>query len=135
MSTTTGADSLFTSAGETAQLLGGRCVECDTHVFPLQGACPRCGGELAQVGLPRSGTLWSTTVQRLAPKPPYLAPASTFVPFAIGYVDLGRVLVEAPLWGKPPERWSIGEPVQLVVPAERLAEQPGWRFWFEAGSA
>jgi len=35
------------------------------------------------------GVLWTWTVQRFPPKsPPYEAPASGFVPFAVGYVEV-----------------------------------------------
>ncbi|MFD0447594.1 OB-fold domain-containing protein [Streptomyces indonesiensis] len=36
-----------------------------------------------------TGTLWTWTVQRYAPKsPPYQAPPGGFAPFALGYVEL-----------------------------------------------
>lgn len=127
MTSSTEADRLFTTADGHPRLRGGRCPACDTHVFPRQGTCPRCGSELLDVALPDTGTVWAATVQRLAPKPPYRS-AEAFEPFAVGYVDLGPVLVESTLAGKSPDAWEIGDVVQLAV-AEG-SEPP--RFWFEA---
>jgi uncharacterized OB-fold protein len=124
------ADRLFIDVGDETRLRGGRCPACDTHVFPRQGGCPRCGGDLIDTALPAAGTVWSSTVQRIAPKPPYQA-GEAFQPYAVAYVDLGPVLVETPLGGRPPEQWTIGDQVRLVVPSTPPGEQPGWRFWFE----
>ncbi|MCV7126591.1 Zn-ribbon domain-containing OB-fold protein, partial [Mycolicibacterium vanbaalenii] len=59
-------------------LIGGKCHECGTFVFPPRANnCPNpgCGGdELAQVPLSRRGTLWSYTENRYAPPPPYPSP-------------------------------------------------------------
>ncbi len=96
-----------------ARLLGAKCA-CGTHTFPVQLRCPRCGNEMTPTPLPARGVLWTWTVQRIAPKPPYRGPVP-FEPFAVGYVDLGVVKVESTLRGRPADRWSIGEPVRLVV--------------------
>lgn len=97
-------------------LLGGRCRSCDTTTFPPQGSCPRCTGEdVATVELPRTGTLWSWTVQRFAPRPPYLD-ADDFAEYGVGYVDLGgQVLVEARLTTADAEQLRIGMPVRLEL--------------------
>jgi uncharacterized OB-fold protein len=132
MTSSVDADQLLTSVDGTRRLLGGRCPACETHAFPIQGACPKCGTALVEVALPDAGTLWSVTVQRLAPKPPFAgAGSSAFEPFAVGYVDLGPLLVETPLFGRAPEAWQIGDQVQLVAGD---SSRPGWRFWFEAAA-
>jgi uncharacterized OB-fold protein len=120
--------------GGDAVLLGGRCPACATHTFPRAGSCPRCGRrDPEEVALPRTGTLWTWTVQRLAPKPPFRAP-EPFEPFALGYVDLGPVRVEARLAGRAVDGWTIGDRVSLAV--EPLpGEDPGdsdarWCFVF-----
>ncbi len=64
--------------------------------------------------LPAEGTLWTWTVQRIPPKPPYRG-ADPFEPFAVGYVDLGVVKVESPLRGRAADGWTIGDVVQLAV--------------------
>jgi uncharacterized protein len=91
-----------------AYLIGSKCPQCGTYVFPpvLSGAtnCPNptCdGNELQQVPLSRRGTLWSYTENRYAPPPPYPAP-DPFEPFAVaaveladeGLIILGKVVAE-----------------------------------------
>ena len=70
--------------------------------------------------------MWTWTVQRFAPKAPYLA-ASPYEPFALAYVDLGPVKVEGRLRGKPIDGWKIGDEVRVVIDA---AVTP-LSFWFE----
>ena len=115
------------------RLLGSRCGSCGTETFPVQSSCPRCSSEdVEPVELATRGTVWTWTVQRFAPKPPFRAP-KVFQPFALGYVDLGTVRVEARLGGKPVEQWKIGDPVRLVVGVLDDDDETGWQaFWFEA---
>jgi len=120
---------LTTTVDGTDHLVGARCTACDTHTFPAQDNCPRCGSAMQPVSLPRRGVLWSWTVQRIQPKPPYVGP-DEFEPFAVGYVDLGPVLVEARLSGKPVDAWAIGEPVRFATGAA-AADGNVWSFWFE----
>ena len=89
--------------------------------------------EMAEVALPPSGTVWSWTVQRIRPKPPYRGPEE-FEPFAVAYVDVGPVLVESRLAGRPVDDWRIGEPVDLVVD-EADANADGPVFVFVGGAA
>ena len=63
--------------------------------------------------LPQRGTIWTWTVQRFPPKPPFVIPPTGFTPFAVGYVDLGPVVVESLLAAKP-EQLHIDQPVHLV---------------------
>jgi uncharacterized protein len=101
------------------RLAGSRCVECATTVFPRQAGCPRCGSAMSVVPLSRRGTVWSWTLQQFPPKPPYRVPDEGFAPYAVGYVDLGDVLVESRL-EVPHDRLRIGLPV-------RLSLMPAWR--------
>jgi uncharacterized OB-fold protein len=57
--------------------------------------------------------IWTFTVQRFAPKPPFTTGSQEFTPFAVGYVDLGEVFVETLLTGDD-ARLRIGAPVHLV---------------------
>lgn len=99
------------------RLAGSRCPGCGTTVFPRQADCPRCGAAAGAVALPRRGTVWSWTIQCHQPKPPYRPPAEGFAPYAVGYVDLGDVLVETRL-EVPHHRLRVGLPVRLtLVPA------------------
>lgn len=117
-------DALTVEVDGRHQLAGARCTACATHSFPVQRACSRCGSDTEMVPLPTGGTVWSWTVQRLAPKPPF-AVEGEFEPFAVAYVDLGVVKVESKLAGRAPEAWHIGEFVHLAV------ADGGTRFWFE----
>jgi len=111
------------------RLIGARCSSCGTHTFPQQGACPRCGSSTEAAPLPLEGSLWSWTVQRIEPKPPYRGPVA-YEPFAVGYVDLGVVRVESTLGGRAVDAWSIGDPVHLVVD-EVDTDGVAWSFRFE----
>ena len=97
-----------------ARLVGVRCTVCATHAFPPQTACPRCGATTEPVTLPASGEVWTWTIQHIQPKSPYRGP-EPFEPFALGYVDLGVVRVEARLAGRAPDAWRIGDAVRLVA--------------------
>lgn len=126
----------FTTHGVTAtvagqeHLVGARCARCDTYTFPVQASCPRCGGRMDAVALPRTGSVWSWTVQRIRPKAPYRGPEE-FDAFAVGYVDLGPLRVEARLEGKPVDAWCIGDAVHLVPGAPDGAGDV-WSYRFTA---
>ena len=85
-------------------LAGSRCAVDGTVVFPAQASCPRCSGrDVARVALPERGVLWSWTVQHFRPRAPFRSfqpdgeEEEEFEPFAVGYVDLGPVVVESRL--------------------------------------
>ncbi len=99
---------------DEAYLVGVVCTACGTHAFPPQDACPRCGAPTGLVALPDHGELWSWTIQQIQPKPPYRG-REPFEPFAVGYVDLGPVRVEARLAGRAPDAWRIGDAVRLAT--------------------
>jgi uncharacterized protein len=103
------------AALDPPRLLGSRCQECATVVFPTVQSCPRCSqAAMAPHALADRGTVWSWTVQAYCPKPPYVPPAGGFVPFAVGYVDLGEVIVEGHLLVDPAQL-AIGTPVRLAL--------------------
>ena len=119
---------LITSIDGDDHLVGSRCTSCDTHVFPTQATCPRCGAATVDAALPATGFVWSATVQRNEPKPPYVGPAE-FEPFAVAYVDLGPVRVESRLEGRAADAWHIGDPVRLA-PGEADANGDVWSYRF-----
>src|SRR5689334_22014419 len=107
---------LFTWPSLCPQLLGSRCRTCGETAFPAQSSCRACSGTDTEViGLGARGTLWTWTVQRFKPKPPYRggSDTSTFQPYGVGYIELpGGVRVEAPLLDT--ESLRIGMPMELV---------------------
>jgi uncharacterized OB-fold protein len=95
--------------GGPPTLLGGRHRASGRLVFP----CPQ-GDDWEREPLPGTGTLWSCTVQRFRPKsPPYAGPEA-FEPYAVGYIDLGPLIVESRLTGAAPEDFRIGMPMRCV---------------------
>jgi uncharacterized OB-fold protein len=113
--------SLFSEL-DPVTLQGSTCRACSTTIFPSQATCPNCAGvDVHDVALPRSGTVWSWTVQRHEPKAPFRTDA--FAPFAIGYVDLGPIIVES--WLLDDLNWSIGEPVTLCLAPAWTESDPG----------
>jgi uncharacterized OB-fold protein len=109
---------LFTEEAEP-RLVGGRHRQTGHLAFPL----PR-DEEYEPLPLPRSGRLWSYTVQRFAPKsPPYAGP-QPFEPFAVGYVELpGALIVESRLADVAFDELEIGMPVEFtLVPLRTTAD-------------
>ena len=81
---------------------------------------PARPGEVKHL-LGRRGTLWSFTTQQFRPpSPPYDGDddASTFVPYALGYVELpGELLVQARFTEPDPAKLRIGQEMELrIVP-------------------
>lgn len=110
---------LFQAEGSTdlpPVLSGSRCDQDGTVVFPYQDSCPRCScRNVNRTALPGHGTLWSWTVQHFAPKAPYRGPSGAdFVPYPLGYVDLGEVIVEARLQVQDVATLHIGMPMKLT---------------------
>ncbi|MFD4698615.1 Zn-ribbon domain-containing OB-fold protein [Streptomyces niveus] len=101
--------------GPAAGLQGSRCPVCPVALYPAAGTCPRCGGPAVPAPLSGTGTLWTWTVQRYAPKsPPYREPSGGFVPFAVGYVELAEgVRVAAVLDVDDLDTVRIGMPLTL----------------------
>jgi uncharacterized OB-fold protein len=114
------AEGLYTRDDDgLVALLASRCTACDAVRFPAAERCLRCGGtDVGPTTLPRTGALWSFTVQGFRPKsPPYAGtePANAFVPYGVGYVDLGDAIVEARLTESDPDRLRIGMAMELVT--------------------
>ena len=77
--------------GPEPHLVGQRCNHCGTsHFPPTVVSCrnPACqGSDLTDVALSRFGLLWSYTVNRFPPPPPYRA-SDPFTPYGIAAVEL-----------------------------------------------
>jgi uncharacterized OB-fold protein len=113
------AEGVFTWPSDEPSLIGAKCSVCAIVTFPSQDSCPRCGStEMAEHLLARRGRLWAWTTQGFPPpSPPYAGPTGAdFVPFAVGYVELGdEVRVEARLTEADPDRLRAGMEMELVV--------------------
>lgn len=122
------AEGLFTWPADEPALIGSRCADCAVTTFPRQDGCPKCAGSgMADVLLPRRGTLWTFTTQEFLPKsPPYAGEetAETFVPYGVGYVQLGEeVKVEGRLTESDVSRLRIGMQMELaLIPLRRTPE-------------
>lgn len=76
---------------------------------------------MAEVRLPRSGTLIAWTTQGFPPGAPYKGPAGKdFVPFGVGLIQLGMgdeavIRVEGRLTENDPEKLRFGMQVELTM--------------------
>jgi uncharacterized OB-fold protein len=107
------AEGIFT---QEPRLIGSRCTACGIVTFPAQESCPRCAStDMAEHLLASRGRLWAWTTQEFPPpSPPYAGPTGdAFRAFAVGYVDLGDVKVEARL--TQTEGLEPGMEMQLVL--------------------
>src|SRR4051794_5393848 len=86
-----------------------RCPGCEETRFPPLARCPRCGGEVEWVELPRHGSLYAFTTQEAAVR--FSAPA------VLALVQLGDVVVPA-IAGAPYEDLEIGDEVEVEAMPE-----------------
>jgi uncharacterized OB-fold protein len=113
------APEVSTWPDENPQLIGSRCEACGAITWPKQDHCPRCSGpDMAELLLPRRGTLVAWTTQGFVPKLPYAGTetAASFEPFGVGLVQLGDVVrVEARLTESDPDKLGFGMEVELTM--------------------
>jgi uncharacterized OB-fold protein len=102
------------------RLIAGRHRESRRLVFPR----PVGPEDFEPLLLPRTGSLWSYTVQRFAPKSPPYGGDEIFEPFALGYVELhGALIVESRLVDVAFEELRVGLPMELaIVPFRKRAD-------------
>jgi len=110
------APNLFEFSVEGARLIGSRCVKCGEVRFPVSDFCPQCCTQTTEtIPLSRRGTLYSFTVQRFQPPPPYRAPEK-FEPYGVGMIELAEGLrVTAVLADADPDSLCVGIEMELIV--------------------
>jgi uncharacterized OB-fold protein len=112
-------EGLFTYADPPA-LLGSRCGDCGSVLFPRADACPYCAvHDPEPVELSRQGSLWAWTAVT-APPPGYEGD----VPFGIGVVQLPEgVRVISRLTESDPAALDFGQTMELqIVPLHRNSD-------------
>jgi uncharacterized OB-fold protein len=121
------AEGLYTWPSASPQLIASRCSACGEVAFPAQQSCPACTSEsVEEILLSRRGELWTWTIQRFPPPPPFIGDAKSFVPYGVGYVELPEgVRVEARLTTANPDELAIGQTMELVI--EKFAEDDDGR--------
>lgn len=110
------APKLFEFCADGVRLLGSRCVKCGEVRFPLSDFCPQCCTETTEIiPLSQRGTLYSFTVQRFRPPPPYRGPEE-FKPYGVGMIELPEGLrVTAVLADENPDSLQLGMEMELIV--------------------
>ena len=106
------ADDLICLHTRGVALLASRERASGRICFPAR---PEGDKRYYRVELPRTGRLWSWTVQRFRPKsPPYAGPEA-FEPYAVGYVELdGTLIVEGRLVDVAFDDLKIGMAMRVV---------------------
>ncbi len=110
------ADKLYSEGPEGPRLLAGRDKETGKLVFPFPAGAE--GARYDEVKLSPKGRLWSYTVQRFPPKPPYLGEQDPkkFKPYAVGYVEIpGEIIVETRIDIESFNGLKVGLPMELTI--------------------
>ncbi len=109
------------TTGPQPRLLGARCTECGTYLFPPRaGACPNpdCASvELETAELSRRGTIWSYTENRYPPPPPFPV-TEPFEPYALAAVQLaaeGLVVLGQVVKGTLAADLAVGMEVEVAL--------------------
>jgi uncharacterized protein len=108
--------SLFLDTPAGPALVGSKSASSGVVVFPRAQFCPKtAANDMEDVVLPTRGTLWTWTIQGFRPKsPPYTGPEE-FVPYGVGYIDLGVVKVESRLTTANADELEIGMEMEMVM--------------------
>ncbi len=110
------AEGLVEGVPDAPRLVGGRHQHSGRMVFPLpEGAA---AADFERVTLGDEGRLWSYTVQRFAPKEPFLGnrDQDTFTPYALGYVELpGQLIVQTRIDTDNFLELRLGMPMKLTL--------------------
>ncbi|MCF8709846.1 Zn-ribbon domain-containing OB-fold protein [Rhizorhapis sp. SPR117] len=114
------AKQLFEGEGDETRLLAGRNKADGRLKFPYPIGPESEYYDL--VPLSQRGSLWSWTVQRFRPKPPYngRGDESDFTPYAVGYIELpGQLIVEGRIIASDFDELRIGQSMRVTTEAYR----------------
>lgn len=107
--------------GATPCLLGSRCRECGTVVFPKMPVCPSCrrNGTMEEIEIGRAGRLYSHTIAHVAPK-------GFTAPFFQVFIDLPEGPRIFSLVGSecPVERGVLEDGMKMRLIVEPVAATP-----------
>lgn len=105
------------------RLRGITCQECSVTLFGVRSRCENCGSvDVTEETFGRCGELYSYTVQRHPPTPPFkMGPTDDeeFEPRPVGYVDIEDGPRILSVLDADPADCEIGMPLELAV-------VPGW---------
>jgi uncharacterized OB-fold protein len=109
-------EGLFEQREGGLHLLGSRCRQCGEVTFPANSFCPQCCEETTEtIPLSSQGILYSFTIQRFRPPPPYRGP-EPFAPYGVGMIELPEgVRITSVLEESDPARLRVGMGMELVV--------------------
>lgn len=110
-----------TEPGASPCLLGNRCRECKTVVFPKMPVCPSChrNGAMEEVEIGRTAKIYSHTISHFAPKG-FTTPAfQIFVDLPEGPRIFSLVGARCPV-----ERGVLEDGMEMRLVIEPLADTP-----------
>jgi uncharacterized OB-fold protein len=110
------ARGLFEWLDDGAHLIGSKCSKCSEVTFPASSFCPQCCRETTEkIPLSQRGRLYSFTVQRFKPPPPYRG-VDPFQPYGVGVIELPEGLrVTSVLEESDPDKLQVGMEMELVI--------------------
>jgi uncharacterized OB-fold protein len=116
--------SVVATPSDSAQppaLLGAKCRDCGTVVFPKMPVCPSCGhnGAMQDIEIGRKGRLYSYTIARFAPK-------GFKAPFFQAFIDLDEgPRIFSLIGGQcPVEHGVLEDGMEMRLVIEPLADTP-----------
>jgi uncharacterized OB-fold protein len=140
-STQAAVDGWYTTDPSRPALLGSRCTNCRTYVFPpatLGCPNPDCrSASFETVELSRRGRIWSYTDTRYQPPAPYVS-SDPFEPFCLAAVELEEekiVVLGQVVPGYSTDDLEVGMEVELVLgtlnktPGGSQSSEPDLLIW------
>ena len=106
------------SPRENLHLLGTKCHNCGTILLGTREFCENCtSSDVEVIALGKKGKVWSYTIQRFPPPPPY-KPATQYLPRPVAWVELPEGVKIISIISCLPEKMKIDLEVELLVEKE-----------------